>query len=180
MNKNKIALVGMPGSGKSTVGPALATKMGYPFYDLDQWLTDRCSLSIAEQFSLLGEQAFRERERDALQHHLAHAAPFVLATGGGTPIWFDQMKELLKCTLVVWLDVEVGELHRRMMQSPDIRPLIDSQNSTTSTDPTHETLLRIQEMHKTRYPIYSKAHIPVKATGTPAEVAQQILQKLNQ
>lgn len=178
MNKNKIALVGMPGSGKSTVGRALADLMGYPFYDLDLWLTERFSMSIAEQFGQLGEQAFREREREALLHHLARSGPFVMATGGGTPVWFDQMSELLKCTIVVWLDVEVGELHRRMMQSPDIRPLIAPKTSSTSTDTAEETLKRIQEMYKTRHPTYFKAHIHTKATGTPAEVAQQILHTL--
>jgi len=169
----------MPGSGKSTVGPALAALIGYPFHDLDQFLTDRCSMSIAEQFSQLGEQSFRERERDALQHHLVQTGPFVLATGGGTPIWFDQMKELLKCTLVVWLDVGVDELHRRMMQTPEIRPLIAPQSSNTSTDTARETLKRLQAMHETRYPIYSQAHMQVQATGTPGEIAQQIAQKFN-
>ncbi|MBM3918837.1 MAG: shikimate kinase [Sphingomonadales bacterium] len=178
MNENRIGLVGMPGSGKSTVGHALAALTGWPFHDLDDWLINRWSLSIAEQFSAWGEDTFREREQDGLQHHLNRVGPYVLATGGGTPIWRNQMNDLLKSTRVVWLDVDLGELCRRLDQNPEIRPLIASQTSTASSKSTKESLKRMQALHDARYPIYSKAHIHIAATGSPEEIAHQIIKRL--
>lgn len=174
MNHHKIALVGMPGSGKSTVGRDLACLTGWTFLDLDAWLIQRWSLSISEQFHACGETRFRMREREALQHLLKQQGSFVLATGGGTPIWHNQMNLLLKVTVVVWLDVAPDEIARRLAQSPGVRPLLSYPNAAAPT--AQEALNRIQSLYDERRPIYAKAHIRVEANSSSAELAHQILQ----
>lgn len=175
MTAIKIALVGMPGSGKSTVGQALAQLTGWPFHDLDGWLTERWSMSIAEQFNEWGEITFRERERDALLHHLRLPSPMVLATGGGTPVWHEQMKTLLESSKVVWLDVDSREICLRLTQNPEVRPLLASQTPATAPDLTQMTLKRIQYLNEERRATYAQAHIHLKAIRPPEQLAAEIL-----
>jgi shikimate kinase len=175
MKLHKIALVGMPGSGKSTVGRSLARLMGWAFHDLDAFLVARWSMSISELFKVWGEDKFRFHERDALEQLLAQPASLVLATGGGTPVWHNQMNKLRESATVVWLDVDPDSIAQRLAQNTEPRPLLASPTTTTSAVSSQETLKRIQNLYEVRRSIYAQAHIHLKAIGPPEQLADELL-----
>ena len=175
MKVHKIALVGMPGSGKSTVGRSLSHLLGWAFHDLDAFLVARWSMSISEQFKAWGEEQFRLHERDALEQLLAQPASLVLATGGGTPVWHNQMNKLRGSATVVWLDVDPDAIAQRLAQNTEPRPLLASPTTTTSAVSSQETLKRIQNLYEVRRSIYAQAHIHLKAIGPPEQLADELL-----
>jgi len=176
---SKIVLVGMPGSGKSTVGRLLGGLTGWPFCDLDDRMVQRWSLSIAEQFARWGEERFREREREALWLNLEQPGPFVLATGGGTPVWFNQMDELLALTTVVWLDVEVAELTRRLSREPATRPLLLDLQSDSGLGHPNLPTNTLEALYHSRFHVYEKAPIRITGNSDAETIARQILQILS-
>ena len=85
MLRSKIYLIGLPGSGKSTLGKVLAAKLGWSFTDLDEFIIARAGIPIPEIFRQLSEEGFRQAERDALSELSAAPEKMVIATGGGAP-----------------------------------------------------------------------------------------------
>jgi shikimate kinase len=121
-----VSLVGFMGAGKSTVGRALATQMGWRFEDLDDVIEAREGCSVEQIFQQRGESAFRELERAAVEEILsaAKSEPLVLALGGGAFI-DPQVQDTLRDAEIpaVFLDAEVEELFRRSEQPGVIRPM---------------------------------------------------------
>ncbi len=123
-NKKPIVLVGYMGSGKSTVAMHLAKKMGYKKIDLDDFIEENAQSSIQDIFSKLGEMAFRKIEKQALEN-LLKKEKIVLAVGGGTPCYYDNMQQLLSgSAAVVYLNTPVAILVDRLWHQKDHRPLI--------------------------------------------------------
>ena len=111
MNKQlKVVLVGLPGSGKSTFGRQLAKEMGFPFLDLDQLIEERYQLKISDIFSIHGEGTFREWESLVLQDTLKQDRAYILASGGGTPCFNDNMDLINSQGISVYLDVPLGSI----------------------------------------------------------------------
>lgn len=121
-----LSLVGLPGSGKTTLGRQLAAHFNRPFLDLDHAIEARTGRSVRVIFAEDGEAAFRVEEAAALRAALAAGGPpLVLATGGGTPCFHDNMALLNRAGLTLWLDVPVAELAARMApEEVAKRPLI--------------------------------------------------------
>lgn len=109
-----LSLLGMPGSGKTTLGRALAQHFGRPFLDLDAEIVARAGLTVPDIFAQHGEEYFRRLEAEALRAVVARPEPLVLATGGGTPCFHDNIKTLNSTTYTLWLDVPVAVLARRL------------------------------------------------------------------
>src|SRR5918993_5871644 len=101
-----IALVGLMGAGKSTVGRALAARLGLPFVDGDQEIEKTEGLTIAELFERFGVAGFRDREREAIAA-LLDGSPRVIAAGGGAFVDERTRRLMLERCLVVWLDADV-------------------------------------------------------------------------
>lgn len=124
-----VALVGFMGAGKTTVGRALAARLGWRFNDLDDLIQEREGRSIEHIFRACGEARFREMERSALSSLLAsgNSDPVVLALGGGAFV-HSLNQELLRQTAIpaVFLDAPVEELFRRCAQPEIQRPLRQS------------------------------------------------------
>jgi shikimate kinase len=118
-----VCLVGMPGSGKSTVAPLLAARLGVPFEDLDRRITDDAGMDVAAIFERDGEPGFRSRERDALAELVESDRPIVLSTGGGV-VTCDDSRTLLARTTCVWLTASRELLAARVEASDDVRPLL--------------------------------------------------------
>jgi shikimate kinase len=111
------------GSGKSFQAQRLAAKMNIDWMDLDQQVEKATSLSIKEIFAAYGEEYFREKERDAL-HELSNYNDLVIAVGGGTPCFYDNMLWMNEHGITIWIDEAVEVLSERLKREKVHRPLI--------------------------------------------------------
>jgi shikimate kinase len=162
-----IALVGLMGVGKSSVGRRLATALDLPFRDADAEVEAAAGRSITEIFEDLGEPAFREGERRVIAR-LLDEPPHVLATGGGAFL-NPATRELIKAKAIsVWLTAELEVLARRVGRK-DHRPLLHGK----------DTLAVLRRQAEERYPLYAEADIMVE-TGDAAHhvTVDQIIQAL--
>src|SRR5574344_112619 len=119
----RVFLMGFMGAGKTTFGNALAKELKVPFYDLDWFIERRYKKSISELFAESGEQAFREIEKDML-HEVGEMDNVVIACGGSTPLFFDNMDYMLKKGQTLYLKVSNNILFKRLKEAKDTRPLI--------------------------------------------------------
>ena len=158
LRRRTIALVGLMGVGKSSVGRRLASALGLPFRDADTEIEAAAGRSIPEIFAALGEPAFRDGERRVISR-LLEGPPHVLATGGGA-FMSAETRELIKARAVsVWLRADLGVLAQRLGRK-DSRPLL------TGKDPI--AVLRAQA--EARYPAYAQADIVVETGDTAHHV----------
>jgi shikimate kinase len=118
-----IFLIGYMGSGKSTIGLELASLIEYPFFDMDQMIETQEGLTVAEIFRKKGEKAFRLLEHDTLTSLLSEKKA-VIAVGGGTPCFFNQMETMNRAGVTIYLKVDVEILYGRLKDNTDSRPLI--------------------------------------------------------
>jgi shikimate kinase len=169
LRERSIALVGLPGAGKSTVGRGLATALGLPFRDADQEIERAAQRTVAEIFAEVGEPAFRDGERRVIARLLAHEPPHVLATGGGAFVQPATREVVRDHALSVWLKVDVELLVRRVSRKTT-RPLL------IGRDP-REVL---EKMAADRYPHYAEADLVVETGEASAAAAvAQIVAALN-
>jgi shikimate kinase len=131
-SRHAIVLVGLMGSGKSTVGKRIAQQLGYEFADSDDLVASTAGKSVRDIFSQDGEAVFRKIESDAIRSVLADGkSPIVFATGGGAVISSENRKIISDHALhVVWLDASVDDLVVRT-KSGAARPLLDGDASKT-------------------------------------------------
>ncbi len=156
------------GSGKTTVGPLLAARLGWKFVDADDVIEAEAGTTIAEIFARHGEAAFRERERDTIVR-LTGSDALILALGGGA-IEDTATRTLLvttPSTLLVHLEVELATTLKRCSGTEQTRPILADQAN-------------LESRYQRRLPLYRKAHvsIPVDAL-TPDEVVDAILLAAN-
>ena len=111
------------GSGKTTVGKQLAKALDWQFVDLDAFIENRYRMNISEIFAKQGEPTFREIERKAL-HEVSRFEGVVIATGGGSPCFFDNMEVMKNAGQTVYLNVSVDELVKRLNIGKTKRPLV--------------------------------------------------------
>jgi len=165
-----VVLVGLPGAGKSTVGPLVAAQLGRPFLDFDAELERRAGRSVAEQFAEQGEAAFRAAEA-ALSGELATAAPAVLAPGGG---WIANVPARMALAgagptiaRTVYLRVRAATAARRLAADGAVRPLVAG-----APDP----MLAVAELLARRGPLYEAADGAVDADeAEPDAVAAAVV-----
>ncbi|MDP4240683.1 MAG: shikimate kinase [Bacteroidota bacterium] len=110
---NRIFLIGYMGSGKTTVGQLLATKLGYSFIDMDTHIESKLFKSVSQIFAELGEQQFRLLEHQCL-HEIAEFNNAVISTGGGVPCFFDNMKYMNEHGITIYLKLTAEELTERL------------------------------------------------------------------
>jgi len=124
-----VYLIGLPGSGKTTLGKQLASILEIPFFDLDAEIEKQEGISIPELFEREGEELFREKERSCIQDFL-NRKDFILATGGGTPCFFDNLDQMLEFGIVVFLNPSLDEILRRLdPEELKSRPLFSNSES---------------------------------------------------
>ncbi len=124
-----IYLIGLPSSGKSTLGKELASALSYDYIDLDQKIEESEQMTIPEIFAQKGENYFREAEKKAL-HQCSNRLRLVIATGGGAPCFFDNMDFILTKGMSFYLNITVDEIIERLnkAQAQDNRPLLAGKN----------------------------------------------------
>ena len=151
-----IACVGLPGSGKSTVGRHLARRLGLRFTDSDQVIEQRLGCTIREFFEREGEQAFRDLEARTLDE-LTQTGPGVLSTGGGSALRPANRQLLRERATVVYLHSSPEEVFKRLRHDQS-RPLLQV------SDP----LGRLRELYQARDALYREAAHFVIETGRPS------------
>lgn len=139
-------LVGMMGSGKSSIGAPLAHRLGMDFVDTDAMIRDRFELTIAEIFEQHGEPWFRLEESRIVAELAGDSGPAVVATGGGVVLDASNREQMSATGLVVWLYADLATLIGRVGMAED-RPLIGRANPVASMDQ-----LLVQ-----RYDVYAEA-----------------------
>lgn len=154
-----IVLVGMMGSGKSSVGKRLATRLGLPFVDADTEIETAAGMTIPEIFAQRGETEFRNGERRVISRILITRAPLVLATGGGAFMNAETRARIADLGISIWLKAEPEVLMRRVRKRSN-RPLLQT------ADP-EETLRR---MLIEREPVYALSDLTLVSRDEPHEV----------
>jgi shikimate kinase len=124
----KIFITGYMGSGKSTAGKKLASELGYEFIDLDHFIETEYKQTIPEIFASKGEKEFRSMENNTLKKVLEKKKDAVVACGGGTPCYFNNMELMNNNGITIYLKMSVDALVSRLLQAKEKRPLI--QNKT--------------------------------------------------
>jgi shikimate kinase len=120
----KIFLIGFMGSGKTHWGKLLSQKLGFPFFDLDSQVEENAGKSIAGIFADEGEEKFRLIEKDALHIITESHENFVMACGGGTPCYFNNIEYMHQSGTTVWINTPLDVLFERLVKEKDKRPLI--------------------------------------------------------
>lgn len=163
-----IVLVGLMGSGKSTVGRRLAQRLGMRFVDADDEIERAAGMTIAEIFARFGEGHFRDGERRVIARLLT-GKPLVLATGGGA-FMNDETRALIKdASLSIWLDADIPTLVERVARRSH-RPLLEGR------DPGQV----LRDLAAVRNPVYAEAHIRVSSASSPHEhTVRAILEALS-
>ncbi|AMM52842.1 hypothetical protein TH61_08380 [Rufibacter sp. DG15C] len=174
-----IFLIGMPGSGKSTIGKKLADKLGYPFLDLDEVIVEREGQTIAAVFERHGQEYFRAAEAAALRSLESIATGLVVATGGGTPCFLDNMVYMQKQGLTVYLQVSVNKLLERFTEEElSIRPLLQNKSDVELLTYLTETLAHREQFYKKAQEVIETGSIPLETTVAALE--KRILPYLSQ
>jgi shikimate kinase len=160
----RIVLTGFMGSGKTTVGPLVARRLGWKFIDVDDAIEAEAGATIAELFARHGEADFRERERAAIGA-LAANDGLVLALGGGAIEHPDTRELLLTApgTLLVHLEVELATTRARCRGTEHLRPILADQAN-------------LESRYERRLPLYRKAHVSIAVDAlTPEQAVDAIL-----
>src|SRR5437879_74727 len=120
----RIFLVGFMGSGKSYWGKMLSKHLELPFFDLDHQIEEQEGMEINEIFEKQGEEHFRLLEKAALYMLTESHESFVMATGGGTPCYFNNIDYLKQKGLVIWINPSLDTIHERLLKEKAKRPLL--------------------------------------------------------
>ena len=146
----KIFLVGMPGSGKSTLGKELAQRLDRNFFDLDAEIERMAGWVIPDIFAQVGEEYFRELENSVLMMLIKLNEPAVIATGGGAPCFFDNMDQMNAAGTTIFLDTPMDTLVERVKKEKASRPLVSQMEDSSLADD-------MKALYKKRLPQYEKA-----------------------
>ena len=156
-----IALIGLRGAGKSTLGRMLAKQIGWSFVELNKEIEQQNGLSVAEIIALYGQEGFRRMEQTALGQLLAHKELMVLATGGGIvsePLTFDL---ILSSFYTIWLKAEPEEHMARVRRQGDLRPMADDRSA----------MAELRTILLSREPLYARASAVVDTAGQSVDDA---------
>jgi XRE family aerobic/anaerobic benzoate catabolism transcriptional regulator len=164
----RIALIGLRGAGKSTLGAALADKLGCNFVELDKMIEAEHGAPVATLFDVYGQATFRRYERDALARAVATNATAVIATAGGIVADETTLGQLLNQTYVVWVQASPAEHMRRVMEQGDFRPMAKNRDAMND-------LVAILEA---RAPAYGRAHARLDTSGKTVDVCVAELVKV--
>jgi len=167
----RIFLLGFMGSGKSTIGKKLASKMNLKFVDLDGFIEAEMDCSVEDAFALQGEKYFREQEEKALIK-MSKQDDFVVALGGGTPCFASNFSVIKSTGISVYLQMEKVDLYNRLAANRGKRPLLYSLNE-------NELEAYISSTLDVREEYYNQADIVISAKDFNAEMYGMLIEKIS-
>lgn len=153
-NKAYIALIGLRGAGKTTLGRRLALHEGVPFFELDREVEREYGATIGEILALHGQPGYRRFERQSLLAVLARNPAAVIETGGGLAADPDTLPLLLDNTLTVWVKASPQEHMQRVIDQGDLRPMAR----------TREAMRELKDILAAREPFYRQAHLQLNTS----------------
>jgi XRE family aerobic/anaerobic benzoate catabolism transcriptional regulator len=165
---HRIALVGLRGAGKSTLGAALAEKLNVPFIEIDKMIEREHGAPVATLFEVYGQGTFRRYERECLTRIVASHESAVIATAGGIVADDRTFAQLLDQTHVIWLQASPADHMRRVMEQGDFRPMAHNRDAMND-------LVAILDA---RSADYGRAHARLDTAGKSVEVCVEELEKI--
>lgn len=166
--RDHVALLGLRGAGKSTIGPLLAERLRVPFVELDTRIERATGLDLGEIFQVHGEAYYRRNERAELQQ-LLDGEPCVFAVGGGLVTDGDSYDELRRRARTVWLRAAPEDHWQRVIAQGDTRPMADNE----------QAFVDLRRILSAREPLYERADVVVDTSRRdPAEVVEAVLRGL--
>ena len=170
-SSERVALIGLRGAGKSTVGRALALALEVPFVELDQRVETLAGATLGEIFSLSGEERFHALEREALEEVLREGERVVIAAGGSivaSPETFARLRETCR---TVWLRAEPEDHYQRVLDQGDRRPMTNHPRA----------MAELRSILARREPLYAQCEIEVLTSGKGVdEVASEVRARLDE
>ena len=162
--RERIALIGLRGAGKSTIGARMAAELNVPFFELDRLIEQEARVSLSVIFDLYGQSGFRRLERRCLDQIIESNNRFVLATGGSLVSEPATFERLLSACYTVWLKAAPEDHMQRVVAQGDMRPMADNR----------EAMEDLQRILSAREPLYRKADsvVDTSAAGLEGSVKQ--------
>ena len=169
----RIILIGYMGSGKTTLGKALSKDLGLPFFDLDWYIENRFCRTVSQLFAERGEDGFRQLER-AMLHEVAEFENVVIAAGGGTPCFFDNIDYMNRQAQTVYLKTTPEVLFKHLHMGKQKRPLLSGK-----TDEEMRAYIVESLAHRARF--YEKANyiLNTELLDTHKQIQKTIVQLRN-
>lgn len=164
---DRIALIGMRGAGKSTLGALLAKRLGVPFLELDRLIEEESSVTLTAIFDLYGQSGFRRLERQCLDQVIQQCRRFVLSTGGSLVSEPATFERLLTACFTVWLRTSPEEYMQRVIAQRDMRPMADNR----------EAMADLERILLAREPLYRKADETIDTNGRTVKESLALLTK---
>jgi shikimate kinase len=168
MIPDKIFLIGFMGCGKTTHGKKLAKALEKPFIDLDNYIEKKEGMTIDKIFATKGEDYFREKESEYLKQVIARYPKSVVSLGGGAACFNNNISQILKAGIVIYIEMPAESLHYRLSQSETQRPLLQGKSLEESLEYI-KTLLRYRE------PFYHQAQITVNGINLTTDKLKEAL-----
>ncbi len=163
---HRIALIGLRGAGKTTLGGALAERLGVPFIELDREIERESGVSLATIFDFYGQAGFRRMERRCLDRIIEEQPRFVLATGGSIVSEPSTFERLLAACYTIWLQTAPAEHMQRVVAQGDMRPMAGNR----------ESMADLQRILTFREPLYRRADAEVDTSGkAPSEALEALV-----
>lgn len=170
--KSLIFMSGFMGAGKSTHGKQLAKELGYHFIDLDSYIETKYNKSIVDVFQEFGEEEFRKLETMTLTDCIENNIKTIIALGGGTPCFSNNLDLLKKSGLLVYLQLDAKTLYTRLEKAKFTRPLLEGKQK-------QELENYIADLLKQREPFYKQAQLIVDGSNIDMnELKKSVLEKV--
>lgn len=165
----RIALIGLRGAGKSSLGAALAERLEMPFLELDRLIEQESGLTLDLVFDFRGQAGFRELERQCLDNVLQRYPCFILATGGSLVSEPGTFERLLSSCFTVWIKTSPEEHMKRVIAQGDMRPMADNRDAMSD----------LKRILAEREVLYNKADIQIDTSGhEPGDSLEMLIQTL--